>query len=1202
MTAPMFWPTRDARHAGILDIGLLGGAIYDPDRNSWKFAREAEGFRYTSSSPLTQMLPRERPWAPQPSGAWRKLRRQAGKENSFTSNNPALWQSIEFLSSNNPQEYLYNSAIQDSLAENAYEDFVLSIYDPFQGNACAVANFVGLPILATPSGPTGSDLAIILVDHKPNQQPPFNLIRPKSTLLPFLSPILQIAAPSLNFTNKADEQILVRTRESITIVAPQATVPQQIARMQPEFIQTVGRMPSKSPQCQDHTIHAAISPYIPNTYALVGEHGRVAIWTRRSNDSASGTTRHQAQAQGTNATLSIIREHDASYEELEDSWRRCIWSAHPSNLIVASRTEMELVDYRGPTAMTSLFQLRAGETIQALQENSVSELTPFHTYVATSHQIACVDQRFPKRPLISTAHQMGRDMPCGLKTMDTTVDGSRYTTVLTWDMRNAGITAYNFSHGSEAEPPAMSGGAQELPSFHTHAQYTNTSELRNPLKRAEDKAVLGHRMYQAIKPPLMGLALLPTSVLSDDDDDGGASQSSVASEAQDVSKFSVLQYAITGAVYAQEIDMVKRQESGHDSLSDQVLTSGNTLAINIAQESTRDAGEASDDYSDEDSEDLARKLEMLTKIIEASEGCVAPWKRGVKEDQAKADKPDCTGKEVREHIKVDVRNLMASLRTLLLKDRETNPTFIDLESKVNDAMEFIAKSSTSVTIYNILDEINCVHLSLATRNAIAQQIQNKLELDPYFASTNHLIVRHSIITAWPYFDHDISTTIRGSEATVDRIRRYLEQLYPLPKPRVLDLEGVSDGEGSESGSQFNRKSKSRQKSMPLDAQEEEDDVDHFVWPSRESRQIRETTIRRMAQELALATMVIVKTMEPGPDDGPVAAAQITSTSTETAATLTETITTPTTTTTTGTASTKPPFRFKYLFQNTQSGSLKPLTANVSVRAQKVLNEWYTGDITKDFTYHNVAVASDDEEVDVDEALRTQEEALIKKRVRRERKEEKQRGARMQDSSYNINAKGSASQPTIGGIITQESTFSSSQMYADEDGMFSAPVVVSFSQPHKIRTQPSGQSKAKPSTAATTTSTMAIPFSFSQPAFIGSGGATSSSSKRSSSQSVVKIEQRSPVHSKSQPAGLFFTATTTKQEVESTAHRSQSLSSSQDGPSSSLPPSFSQSSQQGVFFSAAASQPVPGPFATKRIKGAFDPSSKPKKKKIRTQGF
>ncbi|KAG0280003.1 TATA box-binding protein-associated factor RNA polymerase I subunit C [Linnemannia exigua] len=1202
MTAPMFWPTRDARHAGILDIGLLGGAIYDPDRNSWKFAREAEGFRYTSSSPLTQMLSRERPWTPQPSRAWRKLRRQAGKANTFTPNNPALWQT----------DYLYNPTIQDSLAENAYEDFILSIYDPFQGNVCAVANFVGLPVVAAPSGPRGSDLAIILVDHKPNQQPPFNLIRPKSTLLPFLSPILQIAAPSFDCGNKADEQILIRTRESVTIVAPHETVPQQIARVQPEFIRTVGRMPSKPSQCQDHTIHAAISPYIPNTYALVGEHGRVAIWTRRSKDSASGTTHHHAQAHEASDPLTIIRRHDTSYEELEDSWRRCIWSAHPSNLIVTSRTEMELVDYRGPTAMTSLFQLRAGETIQALQENNVSPLTPFHTYIATSHQIACVDQRFPKRPLISTAHQMGRDMPCGLKTMDTIVDGSRYTTVLTWDMRNAGITAYNFSHGSEVEPPAMSGGAQELPSFHTHAHYTNTSELRNPLKRAEDKAVLGHRMYQAIKPPLMGLTLLPTSVLSDDDE-RGVSQSHVASEAQGVTKFSVLQYAATGAVYAQEIDMVKRQELGHDSSADQVLTSGNTLAINIAQENARDAGEGSVDDSDEDSEDLSRKLEILTKIMEASEGCVAPWKRGVKEDQARADKSECTNKEVREHVKVDVRNLMASLRTLLLKDRETTPTIVDFESKVNDAMEFIAKSSTSVTLYNVLDAVNGVRLSLATRNAIAQQIQNKLELDPYFTSTNHLVVRHSIITTWPYIDHDISTTIRGSEATTDRIQKYLEQLYPLPKPRVLDLEDVSSGERGDSEDQSNRKSASRQKSMAMDAQEKEEEAEdgvRFVWPSRESRQIRETTIRRMAQELALATMVIVKTMEPGPNDEPVTTAPIVSTATETTATSTEASATSTITTTTGTTSTKPPFRFKYLFQNTQSGALKPAEVKVSVRAQKVLDEWYTGDITKDFIYHNVEVASDDEEVDVDEAMRTQEEALIKKRARRERKEEKQRGTRMQDPSYNINAKGSASQPTIGGIITQESNFSYSQMYADEDGMFSAPVVVSFSQPHKIRTQPGVQSKAKPSMAATTTSTVKVPFSFSQPAFIGSGGSTSSLSKNSSSQPMVKIEQRSPVQSKSQPVGLFFSETTTmaKQEAGSAAHGSQSLSSSQGGLSSPLPPLLSQSSQD-MFFSAAASQPVPGPFATKRIKGAgaggggvFDPSSKPKKKKLRTQGF
>ncbi|KAF9132855.1 TATA box-binding protein-associated factor RNA polymerase I subunit C [Mortierella sp. 14UC] len=1175
MTAPMFWPTRDARHAGILDIGLLGGAIYDPDRNSWKFARESEGFRYTSSSPLTQMLSRERPWEPQQPGAWKKMRRQAGgKATPFTSVNPEISQAMEYLGSNNPQEWLYDTSMQDSLAESAYEDFVLSIYNPFQGNVCAVASFVGLPVIATPGGPTGSDLDITLVGHKPEQQPPFSLLRPKSSLLPFLSPILQIAAPSLNFKNKADEQILIRTRELVKIVAPEATVPQQIARMQPEFIRTVGSMKSKPSNCRDNTIHAAISPYIPNTYALVGEHGRVAIWTRRSNDSASGTANHGAGGQGTNDSVTIIRKHDGSYEDQEDPWRSCIWSAHPSNLIVVSRTNMELVDYRGPTAATSLFQLREGETIQALQENSVSALTPFHTYIATSHQIACVDQRFPKRPLISTAHQMGRAMPCGLKTMDTTVDGSRYTTALTWDMRNAGITAYNFSHGSMAEPPAMSGGAQELPSFHSHAHYTNTSELRNPLKRADDKAVVGDRMYHAIKPPLMGLALLPTSALSDDEENG-ASQGSVALEANGATKFSVLQYAATGAVYAQEIDIVK-QGPDLDSLSGQVLTSGNKLAFKIAQENAT-GGEDSDDYSDadNDSEDISRKLEMLTKIMEASEGCVAPWKRGVRENQAKADRPGVTDRDVRKHERFDVTILMESLRTFLLLDRETKPTVIDLEASINDAMEFIAKSSSSVTIYDILYAIDCAHLSLNTREAVAQQIQNKLELDPHFASTNKLVTRHDAITTWPLFDHDISTTIPGSEATFSRIRRYLEQLYPLPKPRVLDLEG--GGGGSQSHG------KSRRQSTEMDVQDGEEEEeekeekekegdDPFVWPSQESRQIRNTTIYRMAQELALATMVIVKTMEPGPDDEPVVAAKSATERETSSATTAVAPITATTSIATGTTSMTPPFRFKYLRQDIGGGPLKPLEIKVSERAQNVLDEWYTGDIENDFTYPNLDNSVDDDGLGADEAKRTQEEDLIRKRERREKKETKQRGIRMLDSSYNVSARGSASQPTTGVVVTEESSLYNQMGYSDEFGMFSAPVVVSYSQPAKTRTQPPTRPKmtmTDTKASASTASGVKNPFSFSQ-------------------------EHRSPIESKSQPAGLFFSAMTSKQEEEPATYGSQSFSSL----------SQQESSQDDMLFSGAASQPVPGPFATKRIKagGAGAANSKPKKKKIRTQGF
>lgn len=137
------------------------------------------------------------------------------------------------------------------------------------------------------------------------------------------------------------EQILIRTREAVTIVAPQLEIPLSLARMQPDYIRTVGIMSSRPTNCRDHTIHAAISPYIPNTYALVGDQGRVAIWTRRSSD--SNTSRH---AQKSTDAVAIIRKHDNALNDQEDPWRSCIWSAHPSNLIVTSRTHMELVDYR----------------------------------------------------------------------------------------------------------------------------------------------------------------------------------------------------------------------------------------------------------------------------------------------------------------------------------------------------------------------------------------------------------------------------------------------------------------------------------------------------------------------------------------------------------------------------------------------------------------------------------------------------------------------------------------------------------------------------------------------------------------------------------------------------------------------------------------------------------------------------------------
>ena len=68
-----------------------------------------------------------------------------------------------------------------------------------------------------------------------------------------------------------------------------------------------------------------------------------------------------------------------------------------------------------------LFQPRTGETVQCIQEESFDKM-PFHHFIASSHQIAIVDERYSKRPLLSWAHQMNRDMPFGIKAIDMTED------------------------------------------------------------------------------------------------------------------------------------------------------------------------------------------------------------------------------------------------------------------------------------------------------------------------------------------------------------------------------------------------------------------------------------------------------------------------------------------------------------------------------------------------------------------------------------------------------------------------------------------------------------------------------------------------------------------------------------------------------------------------------------------------------------
>ncbi|KAF9973652.1 hypothetical protein BGZ65_009145 [Modicella reniformis] len=137
------------------------------------------------------MLPRARRWEP----------RQVVNYEYDPVSAVTLWKSIKAIES---QIQYVETEIADSgaaddvpfltniIGEAEYQEYDLSYYDPFMGNLCAVGQFIDLPIVATPDGPGGSDLAITLALHKPHQEPCFNLLPPKSTLISFASPQCQI--------------------------------------------------------------------------------------------------------------------------------------------------------------------------------------------------------------------------------------------------------------------------------------------------------------------------------------------------------------------------------------------------------------------------------------------------------------------------------------------------------------------------------------------------------------------------------------------------------------------------------------------------------------------------------------------------------------------------------------------------------------------------------------------------------------------------------------------------------------------------------------------------------------------------------------------------------------------------------------------------------------------------------------------------
>lgn len=245
---------------------------------------------------------------------------------------------------------------------------------------------------------------------------------------------------------------------------------------------------------------------------------------------------------------------------------------------------------------------------------------------------------------------------------------------------------------------------QQLQSFHLHPQYTNASTLRDPQKRWQYKTNKDNRLQQAVRPPLLGLDVLPTRILENDEDDEDEDEEVLEGEKTDKdmrarppvnnSKFSLFQYASTGAIYGQEYEVKVRQEDS--ALSNRAL--GVDYPDGTYESHPIALKELSSRLADElmtGNEDEAQKNDVIDKLIDSTEGHVAPWKRDAKELQALVDDELITQNDVRRHVDLDLQQLLERLKIYMSRFQEFDgpeATGLDVEARVNEAMRIITES------------------------------------------------------------------------------------------------------------------------------------------------------------------------------------------------------------------------------------------------------------------------------------------------------------------------------------------------------------------------------------------------------------------------------------------------------------------------------------------------------------------------------
>ncbi|CAG8492913.1 28476_t:CDS:2 [Dentiscutata erythropus] len=520
-----------------LNFGSFGGFVHNrcmPHDIKWEFANasirssEPEIYQLT---PLTQTFPHTRRYSP------------VNFDANIKAANEYAAQSAQFLQSINPEFDVPQEFMKGVFFKEAYNDYKNEKYDPYMSSQLiSIGNYEDTKklkkFIAFPMGIAGTDLSLMPISESFDKelrgseydigQHKLNLSA--MTTLKFKTPVRQVTSSiseEWQFRFQKNSRVTpsllaVRTVTGTTffcIMNAESSTNQ--GPIKPVALDTILNHSTRT--SFEHT-HVAFNPKLYGEAAIVDCGGGVYVWRAE---------RHEAQTKRINKyEIETIRDPRVQEDApLKDLWRTCEYSAHPQCLYVASRERIDLFDFRNAcnTQPLNMFNIIEGDQIYAFQH--VPFPNSFQSIVVTNNKVILLDQRFPKRPLLSWIHY-NTDLPVGLNTL---VD-KQTSTILTWSKNPPKITAFQIPT-SKSGLVSATGYPILIPSFHTHPTYCRSKYLRVPNPSRLYKIAEEFIQPQTL-PPLASVLLLRNNIRATNPKNFG-------------SCFSVIQLSQTGALYSQ---------------------------------------------------------------------------------------------------------------------------------------------------------------------------------------------------------------------------------------------------------------------------------------------------------------------------------------------------------------------------------------------------------------------------------------------------------------------------------------------------------------------------------------------------------------------------------------------------------------------------------------------------------------------------